>query len=62
MFFIDFIHLEIDVNFISSVGNDELGNKIVDHFKKNNLILNSLILTKIIKLVKLSSKPEIWRT
>ena len=36
----------IDVNFISSVGNDELGNNIVDHFKKNNLNTNFLNLDK----------------
>ena len=36
----------LDVNFISSVGKDELGNNVINHFKKNNLSTNFLNVDK----------------
>jgi len=42
----------LDVNFISSVGKDKLGNMLLIILKKIILTLTFLMLIKIIKLVK----------
>ena len=36
----------LDVNFISSVGKDKLGNNVINYFKKNNLNTNFLYVDK----------------
>ena len=33
----------LDVNFISSVGKDKLGNNVINYFQKNNLSTNFLL-------------------